>query len=211
MKRKQLLTDFLNLLVNRQKILLNKDMFTNLQYWEKKYDVDTPLINDIIRLTEEYTQKYLNGKGCMFVCCLFVTVILFAILGGFGIVIGIIFSAYTLNHIETSLFGPTINKKDIDLKKIIEKKLELETKLKKHVLDGSIIPEEFANVKAIRQAKKIIIDNPTLSPNEVYAKLSLKKEAYANTLTKQQKKVLTQLPYQIKSFYIFSYGRSDKL
>ena len=208
MKRKKLLEDFLNLLVNRQKILLNKDMFTNLKYWEKEYDVDTPLINDIIRLTEEYTQKYLNGQGCMTVCCLIVTVILFAIWGGIGLVIGIIFSAYTLNHIETSLFGPTINKKDIDLKKIIEKKLELETKLKKHVLDGSIIPEEFANVKAIRQAQKIIIDNPTLTPKEVYIQLRLKKEAYANSLTKQQKTVLTQLPYQIKSFYIFSNGRA---
>lgn len=36
MKRKKLLEDFLNLLVNRQKILLNKDMFTNLKYWEKR-------------------------------------------------------------------------------------------------------------------------------------------------------------------------------
>lgn len=211
LNRTRLLENFINLLIKRQQMLISKDLLADLRYWEKQYDMDTPLINDIIRLTEDYTKKYHSGQGCLIISCIIMIAILYGLAGGAGIVVGIICSIYSLNHISVNLFGQDINNKEVDNKIIIEKKVNLETNLKKHIMEGSNVPETFANVKAIRQAQKILADNPLLTPKEVYAQLKIKKELYANTLTQQEKMVLVQLPCQIKSYYIFSKARTSKL
>ena len=121
---------------------------------------------------------------------------------------GIMCLGYALTHTTPVLFGKDINEKEVALNKIIERKITLETNLKKHIAAGAAIPEEFANSVALNQAKKILDANPTLTAKELFSLLREKRDAYSSTLTPKQKRVLAQLPYQIKSYYIFMNGKA---
>ena len=208
MKRAQLLTDIVNVIVNRQRLLMASDLSSSINYWRKQFDIDTPLINDIIRQTEEYTAKFLGGKGCLIFFWICVTIICCFLFGGYGLFMGIMCLGYALTHTTPVLFGKDINEKEVALNKIIERKITLETNLKKHIAAGSTIPEEFANSVALNQAKKILDANPTLTAKELFSLLREKRDAYNSTLTPKQKRVLAQLPYQIKSYYIFMNGKA---
>ena len=120
---------------------------------------------------------------------------------------GIMCLGYALTHTTPVLFGKDINEKEVALNKIIERKITLETNLKKHIAAGAAIPEEFANSVALNQAKKILDANPTLTAKELFSLIREKRDAYNSTLTPKQKRVLAQLPYQIKSYYIFMNGK----
>ena len=204
LNRTQLLRQLVNLLIKRKQSIGQQDVMANLQYWEKQFDIDTPLIEEIIHLTEDYVNKYKNFQGCIMIFLFLLVVVLSISLGWIGFVIGVIVSLLLLGK-------HNFDDKDLDKNKIIEKKTHLETNFKKRAAEGNIIPEKFANVKAIRQAKKILAENPNLSFKELFSLLEDKKETYKKTLTPQQRKIVAELPYFIDSYYIFNYGRSDKL
>ena len=157
MNRAQLLTDIVNVIVNRQRLLMASDLSSSINYWRKQFDIDTPLINDIIRQTEEYTAKFLGGKGCLIFFWICVTIICCFLFGGYGLFMGIMCLGYALTHTTPVLFGKDINEKEVALNKIIERKITLETNLKKHIAAGAAIPEEFANSVALNQAKKFLM------------------------------------------------------
>ncbi len=209
LSRQQLLTDITMLLVKRQQTLLAQDLLANLNYWKNQFDIDTPLINEIIRQTEEYVQKFLTSQGCMLFLGLILAFLAYCIWGGLSSLIVIFGLIGTLNHERGGLFGPSINAKEVAKEKLIEKTLVLETNCQKHQAAGSTIPKEFANVKALRQAINIFSYNPQLTPQELFAQLKTKTTAYARTLTPKQQRILKELPDQIKSYYIFSNGRSQ--
>ena len=130
MNRAQLLTDIVNVIVNRQRLLMASDLSSSINYWRKQFDIDTPLINDIIRQTEEYTAKFLGGKGCLIFFWICVTIICCFLFGGYGLFMGIMCLGYALTHTTPVLFGKDINEKEVALNKIIERKITLETNLK---------------------------------------------------------------------------------